>query len=578
MISSATPSQQSRKPETTVTRHGAGSHTRVGGLHVLSVAGSFTEMGEQHGALLKHAVAAGPIPYYRRMVERLLGKPLGAASPFVATALQRLVGKRVEHAMPAFALETARGVARGAGLDEAEFLRGCTMPDSIVWLSSQLQKLRDPGPAVAHRLNLGLGCTSAVAWGASTRDGKLYHARNFDYFGVDNWPEHAAVIFHTPAQGQRYVSVSAAGVALGGVTAMNEAGLSLTVHQHMFTDRARLGGVPIGVVGDVVMREARTLAEAEAILRRERSIGCWTYIVTSAKERGVLCFEENPDRKVAIRTAEQDSSFAYANIYVDPELGATEVASYGSYWRHNEGRYRRAHELLAERRGDLDARGMARILADRGDPRCRIRDSIAMVMTVGSVVFRPEDGALWLGVGQAPTSRATFLPFSLSKMGHAPELGSFQIEDDASADDELAFQHFRKAYVAYVDHGEVRGALAEMESASRLAPQQALYHSIAGLLAVEQLAPQRAAQLLARAIELGHPDEERVASFYLWRARAADLEGRRTDAERDYRACLARRADPPVHRAAKLGVKRPFDARGARRMHIEMSLGDVVVP
>ncbi len=559
-------------------RHGKGTHRRIGSLHVLNLAGSFAEMGEQHGALLATEVAAGPIPYFRNMVERLLGKPLGKASPLVASALQRVVGARVQREMPSFVIETARGIARGAGIDEDTFLRGCTMPDSLIWLTSQMFKMRGPGPAVAHRLSLGLGCTSAVAWGSATSDGKLYHARNFDYFGVDNWPNHAAVLFHSPDQGQRYVSVAAAGVGLGGITAMNASGLSLTVHQHMFTDKARLGGLPIGIVGDIIMREATSLAEAEAILRRHRSIGCWTYVITSAREKRVLCFEENPDRKVAIYTKPEDTTFSYANIYLDEALGATEVAAYGSYWRHNRGRFARAKELVENGKGKLDAHGMAKILADRGDPRCRIRDSIAMVMTVGSVVFRPEDGTVWLGVGDAPTSRATFIPLSLETGAHAPERGSFQIDDGAATSDEAAFQSFRKAYVAYVDGMDVEGAMNAVAEAARLAPKQALFHSTEGLLAVEGLATDRAELAFSRAIELGHPDQERVAAFYLWRGRARDLAGRREQAQRDYRLCLAHVADAPVHVAARKGLKRAFTASAAKRMHIEMSLGDVVQP
>jgi len=559
-------------------RHGKGTHRRIGSLHVLNLQGSFAEMGEQHGALLASEVAAGPIPYFRNMVERLLGKPLGRLSPVVATALQRVVGSRVQREMPDFVLETARGIARGAGLDEDTFIRGCTMPDSLIWLTSQMFKLRDPGPAVAHRLSLGLGCTSAVAWGSATADGKLYHARNFDYFGVDNWPNHAAVLFHSPDQGQRYVSVAAAGVGLGGITAMNASGLSLTVHQHMFTDKARLGGLPIGIVGDIIMREATNLAEAEAILQRHRSIGCWTYVITSAREKAVLCFEENPDRKVAIRTTPQDNTFSYANIYLDEELGKTEVAAYGSYWRHNHGRFARAKELVEGGQGKLDAQGMANILADRGDPRCRIRDSIAMVLTVGSIVFRPDDGTVWLGVGDAPTSRATFIPLSLETGAHAPDRGSFQIDDGAASTDEAAFQHFRKAYIAYVDGSDAEGAMNAVAEAARLAPKQALYHSTEGLLAVESLAHGRAEQAFSRAIELGHPDQERVASFFLWRARARDLAGQRAVALNDYRACLARTADAPVHAAARKGMKRPFAPSAAKRMHVEMSLGDVVQP
>lgn len=570
--------ERTRAEGEAVRRHGRGWHKRVGGLNVLKVAGSFGEMGEQHGALLAAQVKNGPIPYYRRMVERLLGKQLGAASPVVASAIQRVIGARVERALPDFARETATGIARGAGLDEATFLRGCTMPDSLMWVTARLMQVRDPGPAVAHRLALGLGCTSAVAWGAATRDSKLYHGRNFDYHGVANWPAHATAIFHEPSEGQRYVSVGAAGVGLGGVTAMSEAGLSLTVHQHMFTDKTRLGGTPIGVVGDVVMRKARSLDEAEKILRTHTPIGCWTYLVTDGHKKQVLCFEENPDRQAARRTTASDHTFGYANIYLDEVLGSTEVALYGSYWRHNEGRHRRASELLRDRAGTLDAAGIASILADTGDPRCRVRDSIAMALTVGSVVFRPEDGALWIGSGEAPTSRGVFVPFSLAKMDHAPELGELRVAagEDARADD--AFERYRRAYVAYVDDGDARAARDHLDEAVRLAPEQAVYHGAIGLLSVELGDAARAVSAFDTALGLGHPDEERVAAFHLWRGRALDLSGRRDAALSDYRACAGHRADAPVHAAARKGIKRPFDRSRIGRIHIEMSLADVVTP
>ncbi|MFO0552991.1 MAG: C45 family autoproteolytic acyltransferase/hydrolase [Polyangiaceae bacterium] len=572
-------------------RHGRGARTDVSGMRVLDLRGTAEEMGEQHGALLRDDVARGPVPYYRRTVERLLGKPLGRLSGPAARAIQNVVGSRVARTMPDFARDTIRGIARGAGLDEREFMLGCTMPDALMWVTAQLHRVRDPGPAVAHRLALGLGCTSAIAWGNATRDGKLYHARNLDYHGVDPWPTTATVAFHTPDVGQRYVAVTAAGVGLGGITAMNEAGLTLTVHQHMFTDRTRLGGTPIGVVGDLVMREARSLDDAQAILARHKPIGCWTYLVTSGRERAVLCHEENPERRVALRTSPNDTTFAYANIYLDPELGSTEVASYGTYWRHNRGRHARANELVRSgaARGDLDARAMASILADAGsDPRCRLRDSIGMVMTVGSVVFRPEDGALWVGRGPAsadepcaaPTSRGGFVPMSLERGGFDPDKGSFDTRPDgeASTAADRAFDAYRRAYVAYLDHGDLDATLEALLTACELAPEQPVYHAVAGIVHVEAGQAGRARELLDRAIALGHPDEERLASFYLWRGRAKDLAGDRSGARADYRRCLAMHADAPVHAAAKKGDRVAFDRARAARVHIEMGLGDVVVP
>lgn len=558
--------------------HGRGTLERVAGLNVLRLAGSFEEMGEQHGALLAEEIRRGPIPYYRTYVERLLGKSAPGAGALLVAALERSVGAQVRRAMPDFAKDTIRGVARGAGLPEEDFLRGCTMPDTLLWVASRLMELKAPGPAVVHRLSLGLGCTSAIAWGAATKDGKLLHARNLDYHGVGCWPQTASVLFHAPDEGQRYVSVSAAGVALGGVTAMNEAGLTLTVHQHMFTDRARLGGTPIGVVGDVVMRTARSLDEAEAILRAHTPIGCWTYLVTDGKTREVLCFEESPDRKSARRVggagSERDT-FGYANVYLDEELGRTEVNLYGSYWRHNEARHRAANASLAAQRGALDAPAMAGILGHRGRRDCRISEATGMVMTVGSVVFSPEDAIVWVGTGEAPTSRNEWVAFDLRTGAVAEGRPSFRVEDGEREDEREAFARYRAAYVRYLDHDDAAGAAAAMDEACALAPEEPLYHFLRGLLALSAGDAAMAVSALDRALALGHAHEERRAGFHLWRARAADRLERRDEALAHYRRALALRADPPVHAAARKGFARPW--RGGR-WAIDFSMADVVTP
>jgi len=560
-----------------IRRVGRGSLSRVGDINVLKVAGSSYDMGYQHGVLLADEIRRGPIPYFRQMVEKLIGKgTLGPLSGLVWPTLQRTVGRRVARELPDFATETLHGLADGAGLDRQAFIDGCTMPDSIMWVAARLMQLRDGGPATAHRIALELGCTSAVAWGDATKDGSLLHARNFDYHGVGNWPATKTVIFHEPDEGQRYVSVAAAGVALGGITAMNESGLSLTVHQHMFTDKTRLGGVPIGLVGDIVMREAKNLDDAREILDARTPIGCWTYIVTDGNTKEVLCYEENPDRNAPLRTTADDDTFGYANIYLDPELGRTEMNLYGSYWRHNKGRHARVNELLEDDRseGPLDPQGMAEILGDTGSGHCRVRDSIAMVMTVGSVVFRPEDGTVWVGTGEAPTSHGTFLPFSLAQEGHAPERGELLVE----AEDSEAFECFRRTYVAYVDHDDVPAAREHMEEACRLEPEQGLYHGLRGLLALNDGDGLAAERAFDRALEIGHVDPERLANFHLWRARARDIAGRRTEALADYRWCLGHYGDAPVHRAAKKGLKRAFTVKQARKVHVDISFADVVMP
>ena len=167
-------------------RVGRGSLERVGDIRVLRVAGSDYEMGYQHGALLAEELRRGPIPYFRHVVEKMLGGSLGPASKLVWPTLQRTIGRRVARELPEHAHEHIRGLADGAGMDPQVLLDGCTMPDAMMWVAARVMGLRGHGPAVAHRLALQLeyGCTSAVAWGSATEDGALLHARTFDYLAI----------------------------------------------------------------------------------------------------------------------------------------------------------------------------------------------------------------------------------------------------------------------------------------------------------------------------------------------------------------------------------------------------------
>ncbi|MCA9630847.1 MAG: hypothetical protein KC766_24435 [Myxococcales bacterium] len=571
---------------------GAAWHRRVAGLHVLKLKGSFYEMGLQHGTLLREHIPTGPVSYFSEYLEKLL-RPLGGAAPIARRALQQTVGRSVERQLPAFAREALRGLADGAELDERHLLDGSTMPDAMLWVVTQLTRLGRPGPAVRHRLDLSLGCTSAVAWGEATQDGKLLHARNFDYHGVGTWPKHQAVVFHEPDEGMRYVSVAAAGILLGGVTAMNEAGLTLTMHQHMFTDQVRLGGTPVGTVGDIVMRHAENLEEAEAILRAHRPIGCWTYIITDGKRREVLCFEENPARQVAIRRAAPDTHFGYANVFLDPELGATEQNLYPSYWRANAGRHARVNQLLEQHAGRINQETMAEILADTGNNECRLRASISMLMTVASVVFKPEDGIVWVATGDAPTAANRFEAFSLKTEDHAPLIGAVPSTEGRAAPDRASglvpslgaarsaragFAAYSEAFLAYTDAEDLSGARRRMAEACELQPDQPLFHNLRGLLELQAGNVASSEEAFERVLQLGHPDPERVAAAYVWRARCRDLSGRRSAAVKDYRAALAGTPDPVMRRAARRGLMQPYNARRARKLNIEFSYADVVAP
>ena len=117
-----------------------------------------------------------------------------------------------------------------------------------------------------------------------------------------------------------------------------------------------------------------------------------------------------------------------------------------------------------------------------------------------------------------------------------------------------------------------------MEDVLKDAPQQSLYHQVAGLLALKDHDPQRAVDAFDIALGIGHPDEERVASLHVWKARASDILDQRAEAKNHYRAALDRRMDPPMRRAANKGLKRPYSATRASGFQVDFTFADVVAP
>ncbi|MBI2388543.1 MAG: hypothetical protein HYV09_02905 [Deltaproteobacteria bacterium] len=547
------------------------SAARHHGIHVLTVSGTDREMGYQHGVALREAIRRGPLPAFSRYVERLLAGSLGGLAGPVAKgmgiALSETIGRAIAAKLPRSTLEALEGLADGACIPRRELMRAVTMPETYLFVASQWIARRGlPG---APRLAVPLyGCTSAIAWGDGAEHGRMLHGRNFDYQGVGTWDREQAVVFHRPEDGQRYVSISAAGILFGGITAMNEAGLTLVVHQHLYSTDFALGGLPVGIVGDRVMRHARSLDDARRILDDHVPNGSWTYVITSAKEQAVLCYEVTAKRRAVVPVP--GPTFGYSNVFLARALANREAHGYPTHWRNVIGRYHRATALLEERRGH-DVRSIAAILADRGTPACRFHDSIAGLQTVASVVFDAAAGVVWVATGRAPVSQNPYVAFDLRTERPRDDDPIRPTSEDASA--RLAFEAYRDAYEAAFHQGDWVEARRCVEVARRAQPEQPVYHFVAGLMSLRTGDSGNAERAFDRAIACRHPSRERLSGFHLWRARTHDLRGARDRAQVDYRAALD--GDPSVRAAADRGLMRPWTG-GA--IPIEWSFGDVVAP
>ncbi|MBK7974467.1 MAG: hypothetical protein IPK07_14695 [Deltaproteobacteria bacterium] len=546
-------------------------YERFEGIHVVRLAGSDREMGYKHGQLLAAAIRRGPVPYFARYVDRLMRENLGPLGGPAATALASTVGAAVARRFPAHVREALDGLADGARLSRRQLVNAVTMPETFLWAVSRYTRLR--GFPDAPRFGVPLmGCTSAFAWGAASRDGHFLHGRNFDYQGVGAWDRETAVFFYAPTGAQRYVAIGAAGIHLGGVTAMNESGLTMAVHQHLSTVDVTLGGLPVGIVGDTLMREARDLDDARRILDEHRPNGSWTYLIGSAREDAVLCYEVTAARRAWFRP--EGTTFGYSNIYLEPALAKSERFTYPSQWRWNAARYHRANDLLTERCGTIDADYVAGILGDVGaDSRCRITRAIAALVTVGSTVFDATAGLAWVGAGRAPTSSRAFVAFDLTSQTARAELGSLTAGERANAPSAAAFEAYRDGCEAYFNDEDMPSARRHLRRACELRPGDSLFALISGLIALFDGDAPGALADLERARTLGHADPERVAKITLWHARALDALRRRDDAVAAYHAVNG--GDPLVQRAAEEGARRPWSGK---RVALDFTFADTPTP
>jgi len=144
-----------------------------------------------------------------------------------------------------------------------------------------------------------------------------------------------------------------------------------------------------------------------------------------------------------------------------------------------------------------------------------------------------------------------------------------------SAEEDSAFACYTRGYLAYFDRDDKGAALQAFEEACQIQPREPVYAYITGLVALSAKRPEIALHHLHKALELGHPDPERVAAFQLWRGRAYDVAGLRSEARRDYAAVLEQQADTLIRKAAEKGLKRPWKAKS---LGIEFNYADVLVP
>ncbi len=563
-------------------------------LAVFHLRGSQREMGAQHGRLLKQiggwqATAA----YYPKMVEQMIrGSAIAAADralPALARPLLAALARRMEsHRPPELRARTDAFLrACGQSPSQARHLLAMDLFQNAVGLAGRhaLGPFADPWMRQAVP-----ACSTLMAWGAATVDGRMLHGRNFDFPGVGVWDAAPVVVFCTPDKGLRYAFATVRGGDTPGVSVWNEAGLTLTPHTRLHRDVSFSGASILDLCHDII-RKASNLAQAEAILRERRVCSTWGLSISSAAEGKAVVMECHAAGAAVVWPQGDNPWRTCTNHYLAPELRHRELAPSPGWTWHTHSRMKRlefaAQQAVAGQ--PLDVPALFGWLGDGHDADApeleRVAGGVlAQATSVQTVVSDPQRQTFHLSVGRCPTGRGAALavkwdwdsPVGVQELpiSGAPVHAQPSIFDSGPA--QLAHRHYLRAAQMEAQGGDPHEVGFHLASAAELLPSEPTLQLMGGAVALRRGQLGHALALFERGIA-AEKSPFALGRLHFWAARTADHLPDRATSGHHRRALLA--LDHPLLRdlqnRARHETSKPHPLAKLRSIGLHTLLGDI---
>ena len=269
---------------------------------------------------------------------------------------------------------------------------------------------------IGHALqNMALvGCTSFGTWNAASTDSQLIIGRNFDFYVGDDFARNKIVLFESPTDGYKFMSVTWGGF-IGVVSGMNEKGLTVTIN-------AAKSGIPSGsatpvsLVAREILQYASTINEAVNIAGKRKMFVSESFLVGSAADNKAVIIEKTPDT-LDVYDPRSDhilcSNHFQSKGLAGSELNVEQVNRSASPYR-----YKRLEELLEEK-GKNTVQKTAEILRDKKglhDSDIGLGNEKAMNQLIAhhAIIFEPKKLLVW--VSTSPWQLGEFKAYDLHKI------------------------------------------------------------------------------------------------------------------------------------------------------------------
>jgi len=290
--------------------------------------------------------------------------------------------------------------------------------DKYDYIGTNYQRLLNYHAAhdIGHALqNMALvGCTSFGTWGSMSRDSTMIIGRNFDFYVNDDFAKNKIVLFCSPSQGHKFMSIAWGGF-IGVVSGMNQKGLSVTIN----ADKSKIptsSATPVSLVAREILQYAENISQAVAIARKRKMFVSESFLVGSAEDKKAVIIEKTPD-SLAIYDPQRNYILC-ANHFQSKGLENSEANVVQMNESASPYRYQRLSELM-QRNGPNTVTKTISILRDHdGLDNKNIglgnEKTLNQFIAHHTIVFEPEKLKVWIST--SPWALGEFVCYDLNKV------------------------------------------------------------------------------------------------------------------------------------------------------------------
>ncbi len=442
--------------------------------------------------------------------------------------------------LPPYVRERVEGMCDVSGAKFEELATSLVLPDLLPLLQAYAGRIGQVR-MVDVRMPEGLGCSSFLAKG-----NQFLQGRNLDFPGVAYWDRYPVIQMIEPPDGMKYIGFTTAGAPIGGITGINEAQISVALHQHYALETNLRGGLPF-ICGEEILKKAKTLEDAVKILQSYRFANSWAFVIADGKTQDGFLFESNPKKNKILWLSERNP-IAHSNHF---QLLSDTTQEYAMTTRMNWDNYcrkTRLENLTREKGNALDFKSAVTIISDHYDlywgEEKIINRTVSQVYNIQSLVWDLGNMKVFFAEGDAPVHLRKYVEFDLGEIFSGKEgrtgqeLPAFRFKNENQF---KAKEAYILSFVSAFD-GNYHDAEKELERCLELdfCPEAAFVAGVVSLKNGKEKTGLELFQKARKAIE-DKAKEKNKTDFppeyfesLIFEARALDLLGRRKEAKAAY--------------------------------------------